>query len=194
MKIMKNKTKIISTVLLIISLSTYAKSQSGIYKSASDFKNDKLTNQNTCSGRKKIHTHDFFWSMPTVKVEENGKKYTYLKSELYGYKNCKNEVYRFYNNTEYQIAEAGNIYVYVQQKNITQSKGFIVVNAYYFSTTPDGEIMPLTADNLKKAFRTNDKFLGLIEQHINAENVPEYDQVHTTFKINYLYSKSINKQ
>ena len=194
MKIMKNKTKIISTVLLIISLSTYAKSQSGIYKTAADFRNDILTNKNACSGRKTIHVHDFFWNMPTVKVEENGKKYTYLKSELYGYRNCKNEVFRFYNNTEYQIAEAGNIYVYTQQKNITQSKGFIVVNAYYFSTSSDGEIVQLTMDNLKKAFRNNDKFLLALDQYLNEGDVQEYDQVHNTFKINYLYSKSINKQ
>ncbi len=191
---MKNKMRIMSTVMLIMSLSTYAKSQSGIYKSAADFKNDKLTNENVCGNRKTIRLHDFFWSMPTIKVEENGKKFTYRKSELYGYRNCKNEVYRFYKNTEYQIAEAGNIYVYTQQKNITKSKGFIVVNAYYFSASPDGDIIPMTLENLKNAFRKNDKLLAVLEQYFNEENVQEYDQAHKEFKLNYLYSKSINNQ
>ena len=70
-------------------------------------------------------------------------------------------MYRFYNNTEYRIAEAGNIYIYTQDRNIAQSKGYKVVNAYFFSTTPDGELLPLTLGQFEKRIqRGNDKFPG----------------------------------
>ena len=191
---MKNKMKIISTVLLIISLSTYAKSQSGIYMSLADFKNNKLTYEDKCSDGRHIYVRDFFWSMPEIKVVHDGKKYTYKKSDLYGYRDCKNEVFRFYNNTEYRIAEAGNIFIYVQEHNIAQSKGFIVVNEYYFSTTADGAIAPLTLANLKTAYNDNAAFLALINQYLNTGDVQEYDKQHNTFKVNYLYSKTKSNQ
>jgi hypothetical protein len=174
-----------------MSLNTHAKSQSGIYLSPSDFKNNKLTYEDNCTDRTHIHIHDFFWSMPAISVTHDGKKYTYKKSEVYGYRDCKNEVYRFYNSTEYRIVEAGEIFVYVLEKNIAQSKGFIVVNEYYFSTAADNEVLPLTLSNLKSSYMNNDKFLRQLAT-MNADDVQEYDQAHSTFKINYLYSKTTN--
>jgi hypothetical protein len=193
---MNNKLKIILTVLLVLSFSSYAKSPSGIYMTISDYKNNRLTCESECVDQpqhKNIHIHDFFWNMPNIRVKCDGKKLTYKKSQLYGFRDCKNNVYRFYDNTEYRIAEAGNIYIYVQEKNIAQSKGYKVVNAYFFSTTADSEIIPLTLSNLKKAYKNNDKFHDLLDQYFNAGGVCVYDTQHNTFKINYVYSKTINR-
>ena len=183
---MRNKMKTIITVLLITTLSTYAKSQSGIYMNLADFKNNKLTYENNCVNGKAIHIHDFFWNMPKIKVKHDGKKITFRKSELYGYRDCNSDVYRFFHNTEYRIAEAGNIYIYVQEKNITQNKGYKVVNSYYFSTTPDGTILPLTFGNLENAFASNEKFISLLYQYFKSEVVHAYDKSHNTFKVNYV--------
>ena len=191
---MKHKHQILTLLLLIGSFSGYGRSN-GIYKSYSDYKNDKLTYESGCTkGKTKIRVHDFFWNMPTIKVVYDGQKYAYKKVDLYGYKDCKNEVYRFYNNTEYRIAEAGNIYIYVQQNNVPEGKGYKLVNTYYFSTAPDNEIMPLTYYNLRTAYHSNDQFLDLLDQFFSNGDVSKYDDLHKTFKVNYVYSKTVNNK
>ena len=189
---MKTKMKILLTTLLVLSLNSYAKSQSGIYMNLSDYKNNKLTYEIGCAKGEKIHVHDFFWNMTTIKVVDDGKKYTLKKDELYGYKDCNNIVYRFYNNLEYRIAETSSIYIYVRKENIAQNKNNKVVDVYYFSSTPDGEILPLTLGNLKGSYKSNDKFLDLLDKFFNASNVCAYDDLHKTFKVNYVFSKTLN--
>jgi len=186
---MKNKLIIILTALLLLSLICSARSQSGIYMSVADFRNNKLSYENPC--KKSIHVHDFFWSKPAITVKSGNKKYTLKKSAVYGYRDCDNTVYRFYNNTEYNIAEAGSIFIYTKEQNIAQSKGYKVVNTWYFSTTADGVISLLTLANLKDACKSNDKFLDLI-RNFSDSDLNAYDETHNTFKVNYLYSKTIN--
>jgi len=185
---MKTRIQIIMIGLLVLSQATMAKSQGGIYKTSGDFTSNKLTDEGSC----KIRVHDFFYRMPTIAVISGGEKHTYKKNELYGFRNCNDEMFRFYKNTEYRIEEAGNIFIYTKERNIAQSKGYKVVKAYYFSTSADGDIMPLTIENLKGAYRTNEKFLELIDQFFNQGDVNEYDHVHKTFKLNYVYRKSMN--
>ena len=186
------KTKILLTMLLMISLNSYAKSQSGIYMNLSDYKNNKLTYETGCTRGEKIHVHDFFWNVSTVKVVGDGRKYTLKKDKLYAYKDCNNDVYRFYDNMEYRIAETSGIYVYVRKENTAQNKNNKVINVYYFSSTPDGEILLLNMRNLKKAFSNNEKFLDLLDKFFNAGNVCAYDDLHKTFKVNYVFSKMLN--
>ena len=187
---MKTKMKILLTALLVLSMNSYAKSQGGIYKTLSDFRDNKLSYETGCNKNGKIHLHDFFWNMATIQVVDEGKKYTLKKDELYGYRDCNDDVYRFYKNMEYRIAEAGNVYIYVQKENTAQNKNNKVVNVYYFSTKADGEILPLTLSNLKKAYKDNDSFSDLLDKFFNANDVCEYDEVHNTFKVNYVFSKT----
>jgi len=187
------KIVLLFIALLVLPFSSYSKSLGGIYMTFSDFKNNKLACESESGKRETIHVHDFFWNMPNIVVRCNGKKHSYKKSELYGFRDGKNEVYRFYHNTEYRIAEAGNICIYVQEKNIAQSKGYKVVNAYYFSVDADSEILPLTFGDLKSAYKTNDKFSDLLSQFFTNANVCAYDNKHNTFKVNYVYAKAINR-
>ena len=186
---MKTKIKIL-ILLLTLSLGAYAKSQSGIYMNVADYQNNKLTYETGCV-KGSVHLHDFFWNMTTIKVVNDGKKYILKKDDVYGYRDCNNDVYRFYNNLEYRIAEAGNIYIYVRRESIAQNKNNTLVNVYYFSTTPGGAILPLTVRDLKNAYNDNSDFIDLIDKFFGGADVRAYDDVHNTFKINYLFSKTL---
>ena len=193
---MKTTLQIIITTAMILSAGYYAKGQSGIYMNLPDYKNNKLAYESDCNTEKsKIRLHDFFYNAPTVTVIHGGKKYVLNKNEVYGFRDCDNEVYRFFKNEVYRLAEAGEIYIYIytQTQNITQTKGYKVVNVYYFSVTVDGNVVPLNMGNLKNAYRNNDKFLDMLDTHFGNSEVSEYDPIHKTYKINYLYKKSINK-
>ena len=193
---MKTTLQIIITTAMILSACFYAKGQSGIYMNLPDYKNNKLSYESDCNTEKsKIRLHDFFYNAPTITVIQGSKKYIFKKNNVYGFRDCDKEVYRFFKNEAFRIAEAGDIYVYIytQTQNITQSKGYKVVNVYYFSVTLDGNIIPLNMNNLKNAYRDNDKFLDMLDTHFGASAVNEYDQIHKAYKINYLYKKSIKQ-
>jgi hypothetical protein len=187
---MRTKLHIIVGMLTAL-CNIYAKAQTGIYTSAADYKSNKLTYESKCpEGRHSLHLHDFFGNSPHITVINNGEKHKLLKNELFGFRNCNGEVYRFHHNAEYLVAEAGGIIIYSQTQNIAQSKGFKVVNKYYFSATADGEIFPLTIGNLKNAFHGDDQLYELIDRYLNEGNVTEYDNVHKTFKVNYVLNKA----
>ena len=190
---MKNKQIIMIVGLLGLGTCAQALGQSGVYMNIEDYKNNRLTYTNDCKSAKHnrpVRVHDFFWGMKGVRVVHDGKKYTFKKQELFGYKDCNDQVYRFYNNTEYRIAEAGRIYIYVKEENVAQSKGFKVVNSYYFSTAPDHEIMPLTMANLKAAYGNDEKFVARLERTFDNSNLSRYDNVNKTFGLNDLFSKT----
>ncbi len=192
---MKIKLQIISICLSALSLNAYGQHHSGIYMNMSDYKNNKLTYEIPCTKEKhnqNIHLHDFFGNSPTITVNHEGKKYTLNKNEIYGFIDCDNKVYRFFKNEVYNIAEAGDIYIYIytQTQNIAQSKGFKVVNNYYFSNSSAGPVLRLTKNNLKNEFRNNDKFIELLDQNFGNDDINAYNNLHKTFKINYVYSKA----
>lgn len=187
---MLRKMKILVTVLVGLSLSSFARSQSGVYKSADDFKNNRLTYEDNGANKKHLRVHDFFWSMPGITVVHNGSKINLRKSDLYGYRDDKNNVFRFYRNAAYRIVDSGKIFVYVQEKNIPLSKGFKVVNAYYFSDGPGAEVLPLTIADVAAVFAANSRFVAVLLHSYTSESVKEYDAEHNMFRINLDYLKT----
>jgi len=193
---MKIQLQILILFLSVIQFNSYGQVMSGIYMNASDYKNNRLAYEKVCTSKKhtgNIRLHDFFGHTPYITVTGNGVKHKLKKSELYGFRNCKSEAYRFYNNAVYHIADAGNIYIYTQTQNIAQSKGFKVVNKYYFSTSQDSRILSLTIKNLKNEYHGSDKFIDLLDQFFTENNINEYDNNHKTFKVNYVFSKSVKQ-
>jgi len=188
-KHMNKKLLIMIFIFTVLLKDSYGKTPVGIFMTAADYQNNKITyTEGDPQGEIKIRIHHFFWSMPTITVVAKGRKHAFRKSDLYGFIDSNNDVYRFYNNMEYQLAEAGNIYIYIHQNNIAQSKGFIVVNTYYFSSTADGKIERLTLDNLKTVYTGNEKFIDLLDQYNG--NISSYDKQNKTYKINYFFSKA----
>jgi hypothetical protein len=188
------KDTVFGMMLLLISL--YARAQSGVYLTAADFTGNKLSYESPCikkGHRRNIYLHEFFMNTPSATVVSNGNKYKLKKKDLYGFRNCNNESYRFYHNQEYRIAGAGGIFIYTQTRNIAQSKGFKVVNIYYFSAGPDGSIFPLSFENLTAVFSGNQKFLDLLGQFSCRNQLSEYDNLHKAFRINYVYNKAMKK-
>ena len=129
--------------------------------------------------------------MPDITVRSGKEKYTLKKSELYGYKDCHNEIFRFYKNAEYKIAEAGNLLIYVKERNISVGKSYKVVQEYFFSTEADSALMPLTLHNLRNVYSSNEKFCDLISEYFSLNDVNTYDAAHRTFAVNYLYTRSL---
>ena len=196
---MKNLKELLTALIIILVLShsiaqNHKKEETlaGIYLTLADFKIDKLTYNVDCVNEKqKIKLHDFF-AKPYLDVYHKGKKITLQKKDTYGYKDCHGKTFRFFDNLEYELAESGGISIYFIQQSEAINKSFVNVNDYYFSVKPDGEIKPLTMQNLKSAFPDNHKFHDGLEADLKGNNMAEFDTFHKMYKVNHIYQMSLN--
>ena len=167
--------------MLLISYSSFAKNQAGIYLSATDYANKKLAYADGA----KINLNNSVWEMPYITVNDKGKKVKLEKKNIYGYVNDQKEVVRIFNGGEYLLAEDGQIQIYIQTSHVAKSKGFNVIKTYYFSKSAIAEIIPLTRANLLKVYSANS---GLSEALGDAGfDYTAYNDVVHTYQINYIY-------
>ena len=168
---------------------------SGIYMSAKDYQNRKLSLEINCDSTKhKIKLHDFF-SKPYIDVIHEGKKYHYMKDSIFGYRDCNGNDFRFDAKREYQIMDSDSITIYRIQ--VAQGgKGAIrLVSEYYFSSKLDGKIFNLTSGNVKAAYPINHKFHDTLDmQFKDGFNLSDYDSFHKTYKIVRLLKLSYENQ
>ena len=183
--------KLLVIVMLIATgaLVTSAKGRNGVYLTAKDYKDQKLS----YTADSKIHLNNSVLELPYITVVDNNKKIKLDKSAVFAYVDGNEKVYRFYKNNQYLIVAAGPIAIYTQAEHVAQSKGYKVKMKYYFSTTVEGTIMPLTLSNVKQAYQGNDKFLDLIDQYFGNGDVAAFDSIHNMYKLNYVYSKMSDK-
>lgn len=165
----------------------------GIYRTYHDFTEGNLSYNIDCSKEKqKIRLHAFM-QKPYLDVFYKGEKVRLLKSGLFGYQDCAGNVFRFYNNQEYQLAEIRDLSIYFIDEELPTAASYLRERVFYFCLDPDGPLLPLTLQNLQVAFLNNRKFLDLLNNRITKENdLWEYDEQLRIFKVNYLYALSLH--
>jgi hypothetical protein len=175
--------------------STESKTLSGVYTTLQDYENAHLSYPIHCgSSDGKIKLNHFF-SKDYIEIIEGNEKIKLKKDSIFGYRDCKNKSYRFYksNDEEYLIAENKSIVIYTYEVSVVSSSGKTarLVPAYYFSTSLNSEIHPLSVLNIKKAFPDNLKLHDLLDIEFHGmKDISAYDSVHQMFKVNFLISCS----
>lgn len=197
------KTNLQSILFLLIALTTIKllaqNNNFGVYYNYEDYKTGKLSFIVNCSSHSnKIRLHHFF-SGNYIDVIKDEKKYKFSKDSVFGYRDCKQNDYRFYEerDKEYKILENKTIIIYVADVAVTSANGKAreFVKKYFFSTSLTSQILPLTAINLKKSFPDNLKFHNMLDiEFYSANDILSYDIIHKMYKVNFLLSQStINK-
>jgi len=191
------KPKIIYTIIsLLLSSTGFAQvNRGGVYLSIADYKNRKLTCEIDSRNEKDQINSNGIFNKSYITVIHNGKKYTYGKKYIFGYKDCDNKVYRFSKNDRFELQESGKVYVYSKERRQSQGKNgsTIMVKDYYFSSDIGSEIIPLTVKNLKTAFPDNSKFNDMLKENFKDGLVYAYDNTHKMFKVNHLYQMSLGQ-
>jgi hypothetical protein len=170
--------------------SVYAQQDSsGVYLTASDFKNRHLVYAINCKTQKhKIKLKSFF-SKPYIVVVHNDSSYTLQKSEVYGYKDCDENVYRFVDQKVYTILNPEDpivlyrYFVYIPKDPI---------NDYFFSVGSDGDVIELTKTNLKETFPDNHRFHMLIDETYKDDlDLISYSKKSKAYRLLATYSASL---
>ena len=171
--------------------STFAGSQKiGLYLTAEDFLNHKLSYETDGSNGTKIQLHVVFGSYKVVVIQD-GKKQFFSKSEIFGYRK-DNQDFRYFNNSAYRIIDTQGFYIYGYCKLVPAGKGPKQAEFFYFSSKPNDEIKPLTMDNLQTSFSKDTRFLYAIEGFFRTDNeLTSYDVNLKEYKLKYLYAQTL---
>jgi hypothetical protein len=184
---------IIAMTFGLVEVSNAQKQSTGLYLTYNDYINHKLsytTDQSNPNGNKLL-IHEFI-GMSKVTVINNGKKTTIPKSELFGYHDSNANDYRFYENKAFQVIDTTAFYIYSYDKLIQQGKGPKPTRVYYFSKKTGDVILPLTAENIAKAFPKNAKFRYMVEVAAKTDiKLDAYDNESNEYKIKELYAESL---
>lgn len=177
------------SVLVNFHSSFAQKDSSGVYKTAEDFKNRKLSYAiNYKTEKHKINSYVLF-NDDVLKVKHQGTAYTLKKSETYGYRNTKWVEFRFVDNKEYMILNPGEalvIYVY-QHPSHSPKEANKYDPMYYFNTNEVDPPKALTKTNLKAAFPENHMFHDALDtQFRNDTELNDYDSFHKMYKLSWV--------
>lgn len=168
----------------------------GIYLTADDFTNGRLTSESDCaSPGHKIELHDVL-KKPYIHVTHAGETRRYEKREVYGFRSCRGVDYRFVGNDEYQILEARGLSIYAVELPAREGEDLAVdretVRRYFFSVGAGGQVLRLSRDNLKRALPENHTFHDSLDQMFATDqDLALYDTFHKMFKVNRLLIASL---
>lgn len=183
-----------TVILMIVSFTLFAQKERvrGIYKTGDDFVKGNLSFDNNCSNKNtRIRLNDFF-SQKYITVKKGDSNLKLLKKDIFGYKNCRNEVFRFKGKIELFLLNAGEqivIYKHIISKPPT---GRTNVTNYYFSLGVYSPVQKLTISNLKNIFPANSVFKNFIDKNFRYNtDLAEFDKVSKMYKVNLLLSESL---
>lgn len=177
-------------VLNVFCASTYAQSQAGLYLTAHDFSNKKLSHQ---SKHSHVKTHEVF-KKDYIDIICNDSTYTYKKDSVYGYRSKDGIDYRIIEGKYYPILNSGEtILIYKWQESVGM-KGQAPTFSYYFSKDHISNLHALNLKNLETVFANYKAYLKILEVHFgDNSDLLEYDRIHKMYKINRLLKLSENE-
>jgi hypothetical protein len=166
-------------------------SKSGIYKTFTDYNNNKLIYEIDCKTEKHRIRLNEFLNESYITIKHKDKKIKLQKDSIYGILNCDEPLIRFQNKEHFYLSEKGSIWIFYKEVPVTQGKGFKLEKQYYFTTTGNGPLIELTINYIKQAFPTNHTLHDAIDSQFQNTEISEYDTFHKMFKINHII-KSVN--
>jgi hypothetical protein len=184
--------------LLLFSLGTELTAQKvneGVYLTAKDFTNSKVSFVNDQINNKyKIHLNEIFNS-PKIKIIKGDSVIKLNKESVFGYCDKKNNSYRYYNKAEYKIINPSEkILLYSKTSMEGGFRSSHVVTNYYFSQDATSPIYALTKSNLKEVFLKDVAFIELLNVYFDSDkDLAAYDNINKGYMLNRVYELSQQK-
>jgi hypothetical protein len=172
---------LLSMLIPWLSISLLAQDLNGIYLSASDYRNYKLS---PSIAHVKIHAHHLFHPN-RIRVDVNHQTYFYLKDSVFGYR-IHMQDFRFFKGEEYEVLETGTIIIYRRYQPAYSPKGYKMESAYFFSESPESALLPLSVINIKRVFPEHFRLHHYLDITFYNKTISTYDDIHHMFCINYL--------
>jgi hypothetical protein len=181
--------------ILALSTAMAQKDSSGIYKTADDFKERKLSYAINYKTEKHKIKNNILFNADKIVVKHKGETYNLLKSQTYGFRSTKGEEFRFVDKKEYRVLNPGDtllIYVYKHPSH-SPKETEKYPPMYYFSTHASSAPQSLTKANLKAAFPDSHKFHDALDAQFKSDKeLHDYDRFHKMYRLNWIIKNDMN--
>ena len=182
-----------STLFVSISVATKGqKDSSGVYMTAVDFTNKRLTYGINCKTEKhKIKLNNFF-NRDYITVIHEGTKYNISKDSVFGFKTCNSSSYRIADKIDYTILNADDNLLLYEFIPVSVPKN-PSPPVHKFSKGADGPMLDLTIENVKNIYPDNHQFHDEVENTFRSNSsLLSYDSYHKQYKLVRLFIKYTN--
>lgn len=180
-------------ILILISFTAISftlYSQQGVYLNASDFRDGKLAYVIDCSAKKSNIKLNLLLDKAYITIAQDGQPIKLNKADIFGYKDCDGNTYRFVGKRRYTILNP-NEEILLYKFQTAGSKNQQAQVLYKFSKLRDQQVYDLTIDNLKRAFADNPKFHDQLTAVFNSDNeLTKYDSFYKIYRVNRVYQIS----
>lgn len=133
----------------------------GIYFSREDFvKNQPTESPQDCSKSDGFRIEDNF-GLPVLKVKSTVNSFLYPAGTIYAFVDCYGRVYRYSNESYYQVLEMGAVNIYAKPSGLSGNPE----TQYFFSLNPDSEILPLEREYFIKAYAHYPEFAAHVDRN-----------------------------
>jgi len=181
--------------VLFVSITVATKGQkdsSGVYMSAVDFTNKKLTYGINCKTENHKIKLNIFFNRDYITVIHEGNKYNISKDSVFGFKTCNGSSYRIADKIDYTILNADDnllLYEFIPMSAPKNPQPPV----HKFSKGADGPMLDLTIENVKNIYPDNHLFHDEIENIFRSNSsLLSYDRYHKQYKLVRLFIKYTN--
>lgn len=181
--------------VLFVSITVATKGQkdsSGVYMSAVDFTNKKLTYGINCKTENHKIKLNIFFNRDYITVIHEGNKYNISKDSVFGFKTCNGSSYRIADKIDYTILNADDnllLYEFIPMSAPKNPQPPV----HKFSKGADGPMLDLTIENVKNIYPDNNLFHDEIENTFRSNSsLLSYDRYHKQYKLVRIFIKYTN--
>lgn len=136
----------------------------GIYNTADDRAAGKLSVAINCRAENHKMKFGFLREEPAIRIERENRSHSFLRSDIYGYRDCRGNEYHFFDGRSYELTNPGEpVAIY----RVFEQKGKWRIARFLFALESGG-LRPLTLENFSEEF--SDEPLFLEKLHTLAEN------------------------
>jgi hypothetical protein len=168
------------------------KESEGVYLSANDFTNGKISFVNDqAKKRYQLQLNEFF-NTSSIKIIIGDSVITLHKDSIFGYRDKKNICYRFYKKAAFEILNPSEkILLYSNTSAVGIPKNNYRVTNYFFSVNARSPIYPLTIWNLKTVLYKDVHFHELVDVYFHYDNeLTAYDSLNKIYFLNRIFEES----
>jgi len=145
------------------------KNNEGLYLTAQDFENGKISYQSQPQKKYKLRIHENNSNKP-IQIHTGDSVYVFCKDSVFGYRDNNQQAYRIFKGLIYKIEFNASNFILYRREGLGGFKGTQLIVHYFFSVGASNNLFRLSKNNLKVAHNNQSEFADRIDLHFNSDN------------------------
>jgi hypothetical protein len=158
----------------------------GIFLTAGDFVRGTVSYPKMGNKRYRLYLHELF-NTALIKIVSGKQTIVLKKDSVFGYRDAKDNNYRFYERGIYQILNPGEKIILYARSSCGGYKNTEAVTRYFFSVDACSPVYPLSIVYLKTVFSKDTIFYELLDIYFRRDDeLLSFNYFHGVYQLNHV--------